>query len=112
MVLWKTMAPVMLPMARVSLLSLSQMTELNFSGKLRGQGRQDQRDDARRDTDGQREVLHGSHEEVGAEAHHHDRPYQLRGDGPGRRPELKGHSVSLSGASPLRPPALPYGRTT
>ena len=31
-VLWKTIAPVMLPRAKVSLPSLTQMTELNFSG--------------------------------------------------------------------------------
>jgi hypothetical protein len=37
-VLWKTIAPVMLPMARVSLLSLSQMTELNFSGSSVARG--------------------------------------------------------------------------
>src|SRR5918998_3035113 len=36
--LWKTMAPVMFPRARVSLLFLSQMTELNFSGSSVARG--------------------------------------------------------------------------
>ncbi len=38
MVLWKTIAPVMLPMAGVSLLSRSQITELNFSGSSVARG--------------------------------------------------------------------------
>src|SRR5215207_2385802 len=37
-VLWKTIAPVMLPRARVSLLSLTQMTELTFSGSSVARG--------------------------------------------------------------------------
>src|SRR3954451_19754042 len=37
-VLWKTIAPVMLPRAKVSLLSLSQITELNFSGSSVARG--------------------------------------------------------------------------
>ena len=36
--LWKTIAPVMFPIARVSLLSLSQRTELNFSGSSVARG--------------------------------------------------------------------------
>src|SRR5215203_1854896 len=54
--------------------------------ELGGQGREDQRDEAGGYTDGLREVLHGSHEEVGPESHHRDHSKQLRGDGPGRRP--------------------------
>src|SRR5919112_4781597 len=52
-------------------------------GQFGCHGGEDQRDDARGYTDGPREVFYGPHKEVGAEAHHRDRAYQLRGDGPG-----------------------------
>src|SRR5215216_1243582 len=53
-------------------------------GQLRCQWREDQRDQARGHSYRRAEMLDGADEEVGAEAHHRDRPDQLRGDGPGR----------------------------
>lgn len=38
MVLWKTIAPLMFPNARVSLASLTQIMELNFSGNSVARG--------------------------------------------------------------------------
>src|SRR5215207_3341283 len=54
--------------------------------QFRGQGSEHQRDQTRRHPHGLREVLDGAHEEVGADSHHGYRAYDLRRDGPGRRP--------------------------
>src|SRR5918995_56101 len=64
-------------------------------GQLRGQGREDGENGARRYADGQRHVPDGVDEDVGAEAHDDDRPDELGRHGPGRRLRAEGPQGEL-----------------
>ena len=77
---WKTIAPVMLPIARVSLLWRTQMRLLNFSGSSVAIGRDDQRQERRIEARRRRDVLDRVDEDERAADDHGQRHEHLQVD--------------------------------